>query len=237
MTGNRAKGRQPPALSSPPWLKAVRAALLILLLCGVAVAGYRHRSFDPLFLGAEIRHAPLAPLLFIAAHIGASLLFVPRTLLAIVAGLAFGMGWGLCWGAIGSTLGAVAGFLLARFINRGFVDLESIRRVGPYIEHAERGGWRTVVALRLVPILPHSLTNYALGLSRMPLGAYALGSFLGQLPLTVAYVDLGAAGERALAGRADWATPTAIGAAALLLSLLFPALSRLRAHRSKRRQP
>jgi uncharacterized membrane protein YdjX (TVP38/TMEM64 family) len=222
-----------PAIPPPSWLQAVRAMVLLLLLLGAGAVGFWHRSFDPLFLSAAIGRTPAAPLLFLAVQIAASLLFLPRTLLAIVAGLAFGMGWGLFWAACGSLLGAIAGFLLARFINRGLIDLESMRRIGPYLERAERGGWRTIAALRLVPIMPHSLANYALGLSRIPLGAYSFGSFIGQLPLTVAYVNLGAAGERAMAGGVDWVAPTVIGAAALLLSLLFPALSHLRARRSE----
>lgn len=222
------------AIPAPSWVKAVRVGVLALLLLGVVAVGVWHRSFDPLFLSAAIRRAPAAPLLFLAAQVAASLLFLPRTLLAMVAGLVFGMDWGLAWAAAGSTLGAVAGFLLARFVNNGLIDLERTRRIGPYLERAERGGWRTVAALRLVPIMPHSLTNYAFGLSRMPLGAYILGSFIGQLPLTIAYVNLGAAGERALAGGADWIEPTVIGAAALALSLLFPAFFRFRARRSER---
>jgi len=83
-----------------------------------------------------------------------------------------------------------------------------------------------VAVLRLIPVIPHSLTNYALGLTRLRIGSYALGSLLGQLPLTIAYVDLGAAGGRALVGGADWLLPSAIGAAALALSLLIPLLAR-----------
>jgi uncharacterized membrane protein YdjX (TVP38/TMEM64 family) len=73
------------------------------------------------------------------------------------------------------------------------------------------------------------MANYSLGLTKLPLGAYALGSLVGQLPLTIAYVDLGAAGERLMVGGASWVEPTLIGLAALSLSLLLPALARRRA--------
>ncbi len=89
-----------------------------------------------------------------------------------------------------------------------------------------------VAVVRLVPIIPHSLSNYALGLTRVRLGAYVFGSLLGQLPLTIAYADLGAAGERALLGGADWPYevlwPSLIGFVALALSLLIPAVARRR---------
>jgi uncharacterized membrane protein YdjX (TVP38/TMEM64 family) len=101
-------------------------------------------------------------------------------------------------------------------------------RVGPILRRAEAGGWRAVAALRLIPVLPHSVANYALGLTRLPLGAYALGSFLGQLPMTIAYVDFGAAGGKIWSGASGWLAPTLIGAAALLISLLLPRFARSR---------
>jgi len=52
------------------------------------------------------------------------------------------------------------------------------------------------------------------------------------LPLTIAYVDLGAAGGRALIGGAGWAQamlwPSLIGAGALAVSLLIPVVARRR---------
>jgi uncharacterized membrane protein YdjX (TVP38/TMEM64 family) len=212
-------GRQAPLA----WLKTAGRALLLLLLAGGAVAAWLHRdAFDPSLLTATIARYPAAPLVFLAAHIVASLLFIPRTMLGLVAGLVFGLWWGLVWAALGSVAGAIAGFLIARYINGGLIDLESIPRLGPILLRAEDGGWRAVTMLRLIPILPHSLTNYALGLTRLSLRDYALGSLLGQLPMTIAYVSFGAAGERMVSGGKSWLAPVAVGAAALALSILLP---------------
>jgi uncharacterized membrane protein YdjX (TVP38/TMEM64 family) len=76
--------------------------------------------------------------------------------------------------------------------------------------------------LRLIPVIPHSFSNYALGLTRLSLGGYALGSLLGQLPMTIAYVSFGAAGGRAVAGGQDWLLPAIVGAIALAASILLP---------------
>jgi uncharacterized membrane protein YdjX (TVP38/TMEM64 family) len=209
--------------------RRVARLLVIGLLTIGTVAAWRWRMvLDPMAISAAITAYPMAPLGFLAVHIGASLLFVPRTLLAIVAGLLFGIGWGIFWAEIGSTAGAAAGFLLARYINSGLIDLERVERLGPILARVERGGWRAVAMLRLIPVMPHSLANYGLGLTRLPLGAYAFGSLIGQLPMTIAYVDLGAAGERLMLGAAGWLEPTLIGFAALSLTLLIPAYSRLR---------
>src|SRR6516164_8837027 len=223
-----AKGTQLATLNLPPvgFRRTLRLMLLGLLAVGAEVAWCWWGVLDPTTITAALDRYPAAPLWFLAAHTAASLLFVPRTLLAIVAGLLFGMGWGIVWAAAGSVAGAVAGFLVARYINSGLIDAAHL---GPIVAQVERGGWRAVAVVRLIPVIPHSLANYALGLTRLSLAAYAFGSLLGQLPMTIAYVDLGVAGERLMLGGASWIEPTVIGLAALSLSLLIPAIARRRA--------
>jgi uncharacterized membrane protein YdjX (TVP38/TMEM64 family) len=215
-----------------------RLAVVALLAAGIVVAWRWRGLFAPFGLTEVLGGNPLAPLVFLALHIAASLFFVPRTLLALGAGLVFGIWWGIVWAALGSVLGAGAGFLAARYIRSGFAGPAWLARsagqvrLAALMARAEHGGWRTVAVLRLVPLIPHSLTNYALGLTLLPLGAYAFGSLIGQLPLTIAYADLGAAGGRVFSGAADWPHevlwPSLIGFAALALSLLIPAVARRR---------
>jgi uncharacterized membrane protein YdjX (TVP38/TMEM64 family) len=213
------------ATSTLRFLRATgRVALVLLVLAGASLAFAHRGALDAAAIAETLARYPAAPLLFLFCHIVASLIFFPRTVLAVAAGALWGAWWGTLWAALGSVLGAVAGFLLARTVNRGIVDLESLRRVGPILLRAERGGWRAVAMLRLVPVIPHSLSNYALGLTRLDVGAYALGSLLGQLPMTIACVDFGAAGERIAAGRADWLVPTLIGLIVLALSVFVPRL-------------
>jgi uncharacterized membrane protein YdjX (TVP38/TMEM64 family) len=211
-------------------LRLAGRVLVMLLLAAGLVAAWLHRgALDPTALTATLTRYPATPVIFLLVHVAASLLFVPRTVMAVAAGLLFGIAGGILWAALGSVSGAVAGFLVARYVNGGLIDPESMPRIGPILLKAERGGWRSVAALRLIPILPHSLVNYALGLTRLSLASFTFGSLLGQLPMTVAYVDLGAAGERVMTGKAGWLEPTLIGLGALVLLLLLP---RLRTRRS-----
>lgn len=203
---------------------AGRAVVVLLIAGGLAWAWSARGSLDPNSIKETIANYPAAPLVFLFAHLLASLLFIPRTVLAVAAGLLFGVWMGTLWAALGSVLGAVAGFWIARYVNGGFIELEKLPRLGPILLKAERGGWRAVAALRLIPVVPHSLANYTLGLTKLPIGSYALGSFLGQLPMTVAYVDFGAAGGRLMAGQANWIGPIAVGILALALSILLPRL-------------
>ena len=204
---------------------AGRLAIVLVVLAGAVVLWARQGAVNAEAIAQAIAAYPAAPLVFLGIHIVASLIFFPRTVLAVAAGALFGAWAGALWAALGSAVGAVAGFLLARYVNGGLLDLESMQRLGPVLLRAERGGWRAVAVLRLIPVIPHALTNYALGLTRLPLGAYAMGSLVGQLPMAIACADFGAAGERLAAGKAGWLAPTLIGLAVLGLSVLVPKLS------------
>jgi uncharacterized membrane protein YdjX (TVP38/TMEM64 family) len=206
--------------------RAARLGVFTLIAIGTLAAYHSAAVLDPLALAATVGSSPVAPLGFVAIHIAASILFIPRTLLAVVAGLLFGVGWGIVWAEIGGVAGAVVGFLIARYINSGLIQADRFAQIRPILERVERGGWRAVAMLRLIPVVPHSLGNYALGLTRLPLAPYAFGSLAGQLPVTIAYVELGAAGGRLALGHAGWLEPTLIGVVILGLSLAIPAYLR-----------
>jgi uncharacterized membrane protein YdjX (TVP38/TMEM64 family) len=217
-------------ITAAPALSGLRRAgqlLVALLVVASIMAAWRWRGhFDPVHLATMIGAQPAAPLVFLALHVVASLTFLPRTLLGMAAGIVFGVWWGLLWASLGGVIGAVVAFMVARYIHAGLFERVRWARLTALLGRAERGGWRAVTLIRLVPVIPHSLTNYALGLTRVRLGDYALGSLLGQLPTTIAAVDLGAAGERAMRGTGNWPMPTLIGLGALALTVLIPALAR-----------
>ncbi|EFJ45137.1 hypothetical protein VOLCADRAFT_94530 [Volvox carteri f. nagariensis] len=66
---------------------------------------------------------------------------------------------------------------------------------------AARGAY-VVFLLRLSPLVPFNLLNYALGLTAVPLLPYVASSWLGMLPGTFAYVYLGGAGRAAVSAAA-----------------------------------
>jgi len=120
-----------------------------------------------------------------------------------------------------------AAWSVARYINAGLLVPETIPRIGAWLERAERGGWKAVAILRLLPV-PHPITNYALGLTRLSLGAYLWGSLLGLVPSTFAFVDLGLGGRNAAFGVGSWITPVLWGVGLLVFSALLSRLFRRR---------
>jgi uncharacterized membrane protein YdjX (TVP38/TMEM64 family) len=219
-------------LDAAPSLGNLRRAgqgLVVFCVVAAAVAALRWRhELDPAVLAELMRTHPAAPLVFLALHIVASLTFVPRTMLGFAAGIVFGVWLGLLWAALGGVVGAIVAFAVARYVHAGYFERTRWSRLTALLDRAEGAGWRGVMLTRLVPVLPHSLVNYALGLTRVRVRDFALGTLLGQLPSTIAAVDLGAAGERAMRGAGDWLLPTAVGFAALALTVVIPALLRRR---------
>jgi uncharacterized membrane protein YdjX (TVP38/TMEM64 family) len=203
------------------WL---RLGLIVLLAGGLAYVALNRGTVNPLEIQRQLDALGWAlPLAYVLYHVVATLCFVPRFVMGAVAGAVFGLWWGALWSMTGAMAGAAAGFLIARYINAGLLVPEDLPRVGPWLERAERGGWKAVVILRLVPI-PHPVTNYALGLTRLRFTSYVWGSLLGLVPSTFAYVDFGLGGRNAASGLAGWITPIAWGIGLLALSAL---LSRL----------
>ncbi|MEH2513604.1 putative membrane protein YdjX (TVP38/TMEM64 family) [Nitrobacteraceae bacterium AZCC 1564] len=199
--------------------KFVKASIIVLLVAsGSLLARDSGASF--LRLHELLQNNSFAPIIFLALHVVFSLLFLPRTMMAITAGLVFGLWYGLVWASIGSVAGALAGFVLTRYFASDLVKPSERSRFGSLVRRVEQGGWRAVAMLRLIPAIPHSLTNYLLGLTAVSVVDFSLGSLIGQLPMTAAFVQFGAAGARLAMGKLDWVQPTLIGVAILLLSIL-----------------
>jgi len=131
--------------------------------------------------------------IFILTYIFATVLFVPGLLLTLGAGFLFGVVKGTALVSVGSTLGASAAFLTGRYLARDWVarKIEGNRQFSLVDEAVGREGWRIVVLVRLSPIFPFNLLNYAFGLTKVRFKEYFLASWIGMLPVTALYVYLG----------------------------------------------
>jgi uncharacterized membrane protein YdjX (TVP38/TMEM64 family) len=113
-----------------------------------------------------------APIGFAAIYATGTILFFPGALLGIAGGALFGPVWGTLWNLLGATLGATIAFLLARGIAGEWVAHRLGGRLRRLVDGVSAEGWRFVALMRLVPLVPFNLLNYALGLTRISLPAY-----------------------------------------------------------------
>jgi uncharacterized membrane protein YdjX (TVP38/TMEM64 family) len=160
-----------------------------------------------------------APILFVLLYALATVLFVPGSVLTVAGGALFGPLWGTLWNLSGATLGATLAFIAARYIGSDWVE----KRTGEQLARVIRGveeGWRLVAFVRLVPLFPFNLVNYAFGLTRLGFVEYLIASFVFMAPGAVAYTYLGYAGLAAASGGAG-AIREALLALTLLAAVVF----------------
>lgn len=148
------------------------------------------------YLGAW---APVGHIVLFAAG---TVLFAPGAIFGLVGGALFGPLMGTLLNLAGATLGATAAFLVARYVAADWVRARTGARIERLIAGVEAEGWRFVALMRLVPLVPFNLLNYALGLTRISLLQYVLASLIAMAPGTLAYTWLGHAGRQALGGDA-----------------------------------
>lgn len=178
-----------------------RLLIGLALLAAIAAAILYRDRFDAAALQAWVEGAGAAgPLLFMAVYALATVLFLPGSVLTLAGGALFGPVWGTLWNLTGATVGASFAFLIARYLGADWVARKAGGRAKQLIDGVEQEGWRFVAFVRLVPLFPFNLLNYALGLTRIPFPAYVIASWLFMLPGAFAYTWLGFAGREALAG-------------------------------------
>lgn len=174
------------------WVKAVGVVALAGLLVEAAlVLPLSAWSTD---LVAWIRGAgALGVAVYAAAYIVATVLLLPGSILTLGAGFAYGPLLGTMLVSPVSVTAATLAFLLGRTSARRRMQarMSGDPRFVAIDEAVGRNGLRLVILLRLSPVFPFNVLNYALGLTQVGLRDYVLGSFVGMLPGTFLYVYLG----------------------------------------------
>ncbi|CAA2938074.1 uncharacterized protein LOC111382143 [Olea europaea var. sylvestris] len=178
------------------WVSFFKITLLLLLIAGIATACLTlpvEKMLKDFLAWIEHDLGPWGPLVLAVAYIPLTVLAVPASILTLGGGYLFGLPVGFFADSIGAVIGAGAAFLLGRTIGRSFVisklrDYPQFRAVAVAIQ---RSGFKIVLLLRLVPLLPFNMLNYLLSVTPVPIGQYMLASWLGMMPITLALVYVG----------------------------------------------
>lgn len=180
---------------------ASRVLLTIAIVAAVAWAFSNRDDFSTAAIEAWINGFGIwAPVLFVGLYALATVLFLPGSVISLAGGMLFGPVLGTLYNLTGATIGATLAFLTARYIASSWVERKSGGRLKALISGVEAEGWRFVAFVRLVPLFPFNLLNYALGLTRIKLLHYVLASFICMAPGGFAYTYLGYAGREAAVG-------------------------------------
>lgn len=133
-----------------------------------------------------------APALFIALYVVAAVVLAPAFVLTFSAGAVFGLWRGTLLTYIGAVLGASAVYALAAPLARSrvlhWVDRDP--RVAATRRAVVKDSAWIMFLLRLSPLVPYTLLNYALALSGVRFRDYLLAS-VGMIPAIIMYAYYG----------------------------------------------
>ena len=148
------------------------------------------------WLGAVVQHltglGDRAPFLFIALYVLASITLAPAFLLTFAAGAVFGLWRGTLLVYIAAVLGSSAVYALAAPLARSrllrWIDRDP--RVAAIRQAVVKDSGWIMFLLRLSPLVPYNLLNYALALSGVHYREYLLAS-VGMIPTIIMYAYYG----------------------------------------------
>eukprot|EP00924_Labyrinthula_sp_SR-Ha-C_P013905 maker-scaffold_5-snap-gene-17.3-mRNA-1 protein AED:0.01 eAED:0.01 QI:61/1/1/1/1/1/2/123/261 len=142
---------------------------------------------------------PYGPIIIFAVYLITTIFMLPLWGFHITCGYVYGT-WksslliastqAICAGAAFS----VSRHIVGRYV-KGFLQRKYGRKYTAIAKAVEKDGFRITLLLRLSPIIPFGMNNYVCGLTDMKLSDFVIGTFLGVLPGTTAYCNIGAMGK------------------------------------------
>lgn len=127
------------------------------------------------------------------AHV---VVWFPAEILDAAAGLLYGFWVGFAIVHASWIASALAAYAVGRHLGR-----PALHRTigGERVDRAEalvdRGGWRALIAARLIPIVPFSLFGFVAGAARVPIPRYTWTTAVGYVPITALSVLFGTRAE------------------------------------------
>jgi uncharacterized membrane protein YdjX (TVP38/TMEM64 family) len=137
-------------------------------------------------------HPVPALLIYFAVYVTVTALSLPLALfLSLLGGALFGRWLGVAVVSVASTLGATLAFLASRYLFRGWVTRTFGTRLAALDEGVRREGGYYLFTMRLVPAIPFFLINLGMGLTAMRVWTFVWVSWLGMLPATFVFLNVG----------------------------------------------
>lgn len=166
--------------------------LLILGILAMALNLSPDRALKLLDWVSENRRE--GSVIFAVAYVAGVVLMLPAMIMAMSAGAIFGTVAGLLLSWLGSSVGQVIAFIAGRYVFRDAVVSYLTKQFPKWtaIDLAmSREGWKLVTLLRLSPIAPWNILNYALSVTSVPFTTYTIASSLSIIPYLVLFVYFG----------------------------------------------
>ena len=170
----------------------------VILIAFVVLALYSYQYLDTQNLASYlliIQDDPYGSLpLFLLFYTLSVVLLFPCMLMQIISGAVYGFWNGLLVSWVATSTGQSLAFLIGRYLFRASVKsyLHSNWPNFAAIDAAIRKeGWKLVALLRLSPVLPYNVLNYAMAITPVSFWCFSWASATSTVPWTLLYVYLG----------------------------------------------
>jgi uncharacterized membrane protein YdjX (TVP38/TMEM64 family) len=181
-----------PAESSRGLLRTVLFVLILLSVIAALWLAIERGWIDPRGVVRWLESVSglwWAPVAFVGLYIAFNVFALPGTPLTLTAGALWGWFVGGLWVIVGSVAGASVAYWLSK---TGAPWIESLirRRASGVYEKLRNEGFTTLLLMRLVPIFPYNVLNYASGLAGIRFKDYFLATLFGMIPGIFIYTYL-----------------------------------------------
>jgi uncharacterized membrane protein YdjX (TVP38/TMEM64 family) len=171
--------------------------IFCIIVTGIAV--YLLGGINPVQLQTWLNQAGIwAPIIYIIIYTIATVLVLPSTALNLTGGAIFGPWLGTLWTSVAAVIAAVVAFAFTRTVGREIITQKLAGRWQSMDAEMRQGGLFYMFAIRLLPIIPYGLVNFAAGLTSIRFRDYFIGTILGTVPGVLPFVMLGSSGLQAM---------------------------------------
>lgn len=185
INGDGGRTRRPAAA----WL----ALGLVLLIAVAAAASYGAGPAVAAVRDAAGEAGLLGALVFALAYAALTVALVPGSLMTLAAGALFGGVGGTLVTVVGATAGATLAFIASRRLSQARIEALAGPRLRDLDVRLSARGFTSVLVLRLVPLAPFNVLNYAFGATSVRLRDYVGATAIGIVPATFTFAAAGAA--------------------------------------------
>jgi uncharacterized membrane protein YdjX (TVP38/TMEM64 family) len=182
---------------------------VILLLCyALPVGDYIRATLHWL----EELDPVTSSFLFMALYAVTVVTFLPAMLLSIGAGYVWGFWHALLLVNTGATAGSAMAFVLGKRVFKRTV--ESLVARYPLFAQVDKAfaqsGWKLIVLLRISPLTPYNVMNYAMAFTAIDVFTYTWASCIGMVPQTALTVYAGTVAKDLMNVSASDGDPTTV---------------------------
>lgn len=166
--------------------------LTIICIIATGLGIYLLGGIDQEQLQVWLQQAGIwAPIIYIVLYTVGTVLILPSTPLNLSGGAIFGAVWGTLWTSIAAVIAAIVAFAFTRTVGREVMARKLAGRWEAIDAEMRQGGLFYMFAIRLLPIIPYGLVNFAAGLTSIRFRDYLVGTILGTVPGILPFVMMG----------------------------------------------